>query len=487
MAQLLLKLVSGTAGTQNSVWFYEQGGTIGRSATCDWSLPDHDRFISNKHASISYQNNQFYLTDTSTNGVFVNDTANLLGRDNQVKMAEGDVFIIGEYKLQVATIEASVPAQTSQPNEESGGLLDLVLGSNANSSVSQSKDPIALMNQEDHPKQDNSLGLGELLSSPVVPSNESANFQPPNLSFDDAFAQDEQPASTPASSHVNQGIPEDWELSGIVPAIPNADASSPIPVQSNKIEEQNNLNASPEIRPPNVNSSATDNTVQEQVNISAPQELNASIENRSAQPVAANKNTGQSDSFFTLLYQQLGLPNEYQETVDQAKFAEDIATILLSSTKGLMALLNGRSIFKQESRLSLTSIQPRSNNPLKFSIDPSDSLEMLLIKKKAGYLSAEQAYEEAISDLQSHQMAFLAGLQATLTGILEQLSSDVIEQEQQKKSGGFMGLNVKAQKLNIIENKQKELADSVQHNLNEILSKYFAEAYQAQIDNIKKD
>ena len=193
------------------------------------------------------------------------------------------------------------------------------------------------------------------------------------------------------------------------------------------------------------------------------------------------------DVFFNRLYNKLGLPKEYLSSIDPEVFADDIATVLLSTTQGLMSLLNGRTIFKQESRLSLTSVQPRSNNPLKFSIDPVDSLEMLLLKKKVGYLTTKESYDEAISDVQLHQMAFLSGLQATVTGVLNQIEPEKIETEVKESGRNFMGLNTSSQYWQLYKDKQNKLASSVKQNLNEVLSLHFADAYQDQINRIKKE
>jgi type VI secretion system FHA domain protein len=119
-----------------------------------------------------------------------------------------------------------------------------------------------------------------------------------------------------------------------------------------------------------------------------------------------------------------------------------------------MSLLNSRTAFKQESRLSLTSVQPRSNNPIKFSIDPVDTLEMLLLKKKKGYMSAQDSYEEAVNDIQLHQMAFLSGLQATLTGVMGQLDPEAIETQVNESGRSFMGLNSSAKCWQLYKEKQ---------------------------------
>ena len=46
--------------------FREGGGTIGRSLESDWILPDPDRYISSRHATIDFQSGAYYLADIST-------------------------------------------------------------------------------------------------------------------------------------------------------------------------------------------------------------------------------------------------------------------------------------------------------------------------------------------------------------------------------------------------------------------------------------
>jgi len=211
--------------------------------------------------------------------------------------------------------------------------------------------------------------------------------------------------------------------------------------------------------------------------------------NTNQEVTTSNKDSVKNNEevFFNSLYNKLGLPKEYISSLDPETFADDIVTILLSTTKGLMSLLNSRTAFKQESRLSLTSVQPRSNNPIKFSIDPVDTLEMLLLKKKKGYMSAKDSYEEAINDIQLHQMAFLSGLQATLVGVMGQLDPESIEKQINENSRSFMGLNSSSKCWQLYKDKQQAMEKTVTENLNEVLSNYFSEAYQAQINSFKNE
>jgi type VI secretion system protein ImpI len=81
------------------------GGTIGRSLSCDWALPDSKRFISSQHAMIDYQGGAYYLVDLSRNGVFINDSDIAVGKGNPQRLFDGDILRIGEFKISIAVIE----------------------------------------------------------------------------------------------------------------------------------------------------------------------------------------------------------------------------------------------------------------------------------------------------------------------------------------------------------------------------------------------
>jgi predicted component of type VI protein secretion system len=81
--------------------FREQGGTIGRSLQNDWILPDPDRFISGRHATIDYNGGIYYLVDTSTNGVYINGDCEPIGKGNPRRLFDGDVLRFGDFEIAV--------------------------------------------------------------------------------------------------------------------------------------------------------------------------------------------------------------------------------------------------------------------------------------------------------------------------------------------------------------------------------------------------
>lgn len=79
--------------------FGQNGGTIGRSLECDWALPDGQRFLSSRHASIDFRSGSYYIVDTSTNGVYVNESDRPVGRGKPQRLFSGDRVRIGDYQM----------------------------------------------------------------------------------------------------------------------------------------------------------------------------------------------------------------------------------------------------------------------------------------------------------------------------------------------------------------------------------------------------
>lgn len=87
--------------------FHAVGGSIGRGENNDFVLPDHEKMVSKLHAFIHYRNEQYHLTDVSTNGVFINEESTPVAQtvDNPRVIQEGDHIQIGPYLLFAALEE----------------------------------------------------------------------------------------------------------------------------------------------------------------------------------------------------------------------------------------------------------------------------------------------------------------------------------------------------------------------------------------------
>ena len=85
--------------------FRDKGGTIGRALENDWILPDPDRYISGRHATIDVKGGAYFLADTSSNGVYVNDEHEPLGKGNPRRLFNGDRLRFGDFELTVTIDE----------------------------------------------------------------------------------------------------------------------------------------------------------------------------------------------------------------------------------------------------------------------------------------------------------------------------------------------------------------------------------------------
>ena len=107
---LTLKITSAqkdVLGSDRLKVFSVHGGSIGRARDNEWVLPDPDIYLSSHHAQIDYRDGAYYLTDTSTNGVFVNDADLPVGKGAPIRLYDGDRLRMGTYELAVSIVNVS--------------------------------------------------------------------------------------------------------------------------------------------------------------------------------------------------------------------------------------------------------------------------------------------------------------------------------------------------------------------------------------------
>jgi predicted component of type VI protein secretion system len=100
---LRLSIVSGDvadSGNRRRWTFGVNGGRIGRAPDNDWVLVDPDRFLSSHHAEIEHRTGEWWISDTSTNGTFINDSTQPLGRGGRHRISNGDRIRVGSLQLQ---------------------------------------------------------------------------------------------------------------------------------------------------------------------------------------------------------------------------------------------------------------------------------------------------------------------------------------------------------------------------------------------------
>ncbi|WP_287303183.1 FHA domain-containing protein, partial [Mesorhizobium sp.] len=70
---------------------------IGRSADADWQIDDPDMFVSRAHCRITGGPDGYFVTDTSSSGLFINEADSPLGTGTSVRLQNGMRLRLGDY------------------------------------------------------------------------------------------------------------------------------------------------------------------------------------------------------------------------------------------------------------------------------------------------------------------------------------------------------------------------------------------------------
>jgi len=84
--------------------FNQMGGKIGRNKQMDWVLHDPTKRISNFHAEIVYENNQYLIIDKSSNGTYFKTPHKRLTKDIPTPITQTTVIVIGDYEISVKLV-----------------------------------------------------------------------------------------------------------------------------------------------------------------------------------------------------------------------------------------------------------------------------------------------------------------------------------------------------------------------------------------------
>lgn len=116
---------------------------------------------------------------------------------------------------------------------------------------------------------------------------------------------------------------------------------------------------------------------------------------------------------------------------DPLELMETVGGMLRELVDGLMGLLSGRREIKRELQVKGTRLEPTENNPLKCDFKAEDALKLMLTKRHRAFLPATDAVRDGYMDIKNHQLAFAAGVQASLKRLLERFDPERFAQTHQ--------------------------------------------------------
>lgn len=459
---LTLKITSyqgQTLGAEGCRVFNEMGGSIGRAQGNDWVLPDPERFISGRHAAIYFQDATYFLTDTSTNGVFLNDALTPVGNGNSVPLSNGDRLKFGDYEF-VVTIDAEkdmnhFPGQR-EPMSAAQSSPDFLITDPAGSTEPQdSLDPLDFMSAS------NAGGGKRAVPDSLVESVDQPGAAPDHVSsIRESF-------QAPAA-HVEQ-IPDDWNKTYIGAAGDTAERRPPedhgIPSRTPRPSAPVKVTPTPEAAGSEVSSTGY-----------PPQEQTEAVESK-ATPLRSD-----SDAFSAFL-KGIGLDPAAIPQGNGVEAMESYGRLFRVVVEGMMEVLIARASLKSELRIPLTIIRPVENNPLKFSPNIDEAVRTLFLGHGSGYLSPEEAIMEGFEDIKDHQLAMVAGMQAAFAKMIGRFSPENFKNAHD--TGGvraaLMPINRKSRLWDAYSDFHRDLARDPGAAFQRLFGDDFARAYEDQI------
>ncbi|RLJ22052.1 type VI secretion system-associated FHA domain protein TagH [bacterium endosymbiont of Escarpia laminata] len=412
--------------TPLSANFDEQGGTLGRSAANLFVLPDPERFISGKHAAIAFRDGSFYITDTSTNGIYVGGSEQPLGRGNSAPLSNGDRLLIGDYEIEIV-LEGDAGAAVPAFGEDNP-----FAAPPPAPAAPPAVDAFFHEREADDDRVDTTPTTNSLFSAPPEPVASPIT----GSERDDVPAANEffQPP---------QAIPEDWDLLTEGPSPTPPPAAEPV--------------SEPHPAPPAAKPAVT----------SAP----ASVQDQEA---------------LRLILEGAGMPQFNIPTDAAPETLRTLGALMREMVEGLMGVLRARAEIKSQFRMQLTTIRPVENNPLKFTVGVEEALTHLFRPDNTAYLSPMDAIREAVDDISAHQMAVMAGMQGALSAMLQRFEPEELERYFQQKGGRSLLESKNAWYWEQYAEKHKELLAEAEDNFQDLFGEEFARAYEDQIARLTR-
>lgn len=481
---LTLTPIRGT-GAPETRTLTEGSLSLGRGPGNDWVLPDPERQLSKTHCMITVEGSRFTLTDLSTNGVFMNGSSEPTRRDGRVLLTDGDRFRLGEYEVRVSEVDiaplrpaASVAPQSSGRREDpfaAGATPDpfgdplgddpfaephTILRHPVAKSVpfARAADPFDRAEEQlgRLPDPDDDLFRGLTPRDPWQGPSQADNADAPKQAF-------LPPKPLPQASLIDIDFdallgdePIGFQSAAPAPASPPPAAPAP-------------RAAMPAQLPPD------DQTMRPKSPL-APQ----GAAPQAAPPPAAN--LAATADLLAAFLEGAGVPDLKlgpQDAQDRMRAAGHVFRALV---EGVRDVLMSRAAIKNELRVEQTMLRSRDNNALKFSVTPEEAVAALLMPNRAGYKPPLDAAREAFRDIQSHELAVMAGVQTALIGLLKRFDPASLEARLQPgRLDGFLPSARKARIWELFCATYKDIAAEAEDDFQSVFGREFAKAYDAQM------
>ena len=514
--------------------------SIGRGAVSDWVLADPERLLSKTHCMIGIEGSRYVLTDLSTNGVFINGAREPTARDSRVFLTDGDSFRLGDYTVTVTEVER-VPA----PREASYHAGSGASSGRGGDPFGAAKFEGTHAGGGGDPFGDGDLDdpfggePGTMFRHPIAPRSAPVQRQDDPFASgpagradpdDDLFAGltpdpswhgAAQPDNADAAQHAfsaPKAAPvvnfDDLDLDALLGDEPPGGAFNPVPPPQlpqqppKQVQplHQDPLAVARAVTPPVVLPPPPQTTEPEckpeilaeakallrteallhpesafQPEMSRHPETSRDPEPPADKRGAAEAPPGDA-ALLAAFLEGAGVPGLTLAGLEPAAAMRAAGEVFRALTDGVREVLMSRAAIKNELRVEQTMLRARDNNALKFSVTPEEAVAALLQPHRPGYKPPMAAVGEAYRDIQSHEMAVMAGVQTALTGLLKRF--DPVALEARLQPGRLDGLLPGSRKARIWElfcATYNDIAREAEDDFQSVFGREFARAYEAQM------
>lgn len=503
---LLLTLEQGPRAQSMRQARLEEGEiVIGRSADADWQIDDPDMFVSRAHCRVTARDDGYFVTDTSSSGLFVDSSSSPLGAGNVTRLQQGMRLRLGDYVLSVEMATPAPRAASTETNASAASLQD-----SRTSSAGLLRDDFFSMATPEVPQQQRPEGLPSPFERPEPGAYERSDAKRDSPAFDDPFSLDpvatpfDEKADSPAQREDPFGF--DADPTPLASAPPSSRTqgdvagsfdddfgfgSPPHPIEPEAIgrrEASTSEASAPPLKPAR-----------------APWELPPDEEARAPAPIArtppppapkplrehrppslpkaaqleaagVHDASGAREAFL----RGLGLQEEDMRGRDPIAEMERFGREYRLMMEGLMQLLRKRAEEKGNARIAQTVVGSSGVNPLKFLPTVDDALATILADDSPGFLNGEAAVSDAVRDLAQHHVRAWRGVQGALRRMIDRFDPASIEEE--LKSGSSIGTLLTggrgAKLWELYQKRHREIATSAESRFLGEIGADFRDAYE---------
>ncbi|MCV3207153.1 type VI secretion system-associated FHA domain protein TagH [Mesorhizobium sp. YC-39] len=480
---LLLTLEQGPRSQAERQTRLDEGElVIGRSADAGWQIDDPDMFVSRAHCKITGGRDGYFVTDTSSSGLFINDSDSPLGAGNSARLQNGMRLRLGDYIIYVDLQTAAQASAASQSVPERSPPA-------SRAPISIGRDDFFSATVEEEPRRPRPADLPNPFEQPVPGAFERAN-QRSSPAFDDPFSLD--PVSTPAPKGAAypepRGAPSLADPFSLDPVPSRNGATESVPRKSSEFDDDFGFGpaASPGLGK-GAGSSGQRERVAERPQSANPWDLPAQPAEApppprtGAAPKPARPPGAQDDmALRTAFLRGMGIEEADFPGRDTAAEMEKFGREYRLMMEGLMQLLRKRAEEKGSARVAQTMVGASEVNPLKFLPTVDDAIVTIIAERSPGFLAGEAAIADAVRDLAQHHVRAWRGVQAALRQMIDRFDPAAIEEELKSNSaiGTLLSGGRGARLWELYQKRHREIAESAEKSFLGEIGADFRDAYE---------